>query len=246
MGLLGLYLLFLSLCKSQGIWGGGFGHVHMGYKRFSQMLVGVLGWEETLPWARQCNKLHSTICIVLLSEFVSQNAWLQQIHLPMLEMQVSLDQEDFLQYRMGTCSSILAWKIPWTEETCELTVHWAAKSQTWLGTQCKCPLTDEWIKMWYTYTMEYYSAIKRNEIWSFVEMWMDLESVIQSEVSQKEKNKYHILTQVESRKLVQMNLFAGQEYRCRCREQTCRHGIGWGKGEGWTGRLGLTYIDYHV
>ena len=41
--------------------------------------------------------------------------------------------------------------------------------------------------------MEYYSAIKRNEIGSFVEMWMDLESVIQSEVSQKEKNKYHIL-----------------------------------------------------
>ena len=41
--------------------------------------------------------------------------------------------------------------------------------------------------MWYTYTMEYYSAIKRNEIGSFVETWMDLESVIQSEVSQKEK-----------------------------------------------------------
>ena len=47
------------------------------YIRFSQKLVGVLGQEETLPWARQCNKLHSTICIVLLSEFVSQNAWLQ-------------------------------------------------------------------------------------------------------------------------------------------------------------------------
>ena len=40
------------------------------------------------------------------------------------------------------------------------------------------------------YTMEYYSAIKRNEIGSFVEMWMDLENVVQSEVSQKEKNKY--------------------------------------------------------
>ena len=42
--------------------------------------------------------------------------------------------------------------------------------------------------MWYMYIMKYYSAIKRNEIGSFVEMWMDLESVIQSEVSQKEKN----------------------------------------------------------
>ena len=46
------------------------------------------------------------------------------------------------------------------------------------------------------YTMEYYSAIKRNEIWSFVEMWMDLESVSQNEVSQKEKNKYHIVTHI--------------------------------------------------
>ena len=47
---------------------------------------------------------------------------------------------------------------------------------------------DEWIrKMWHIYTMGYYSAIKRNETGSFVEMWVDLETVIQSEVSQKEK-----------------------------------------------------------
>ena len=47
--------------------------------------------------------------------------------------------------------------------------------------QSKCPSTDEWIKkMWHIYTMEYYSAIKRDEIGSFVEMWMNLESVIQS------------------------------------------------------------------
>ena len=51
--------------------------------------------------------------------------------------------------------------------------------------QPKCLSTDEWIKkMWYIHTMEYYSAIKRNEIGSFVEMGMDLETVIQSEVSQ--------------------------------------------------------------
>ena len=57
--------------------------------------------------------------------------------------------------------------------------------------QPKCPLTKEWIKkLQYIYIMEYYSAMKRNEIWSFVEMWMDLESVIQSEVSWKEKNKF--------------------------------------------------------
>ena len=60
-------------------------------------------------------------------------------------------------------------------------------ARTWK--QPKCPSTDEWInKMRYMYTMEYYSAIKRNEIGSFVETWMALESVMQSEVSQKEKN----------------------------------------------------------
>ena len=63
--------------------------------------------------------------------------------------------------------------------------------------QPKCPSTDEWIKkMWYIYTMEHYSAIKRNEIGSFVETWMDPETVMQSEVSQKEKNKYHMLTHI--------------------------------------------------
>ena len=68
-------------------------------------------------------------------------------------------------------------------------------ARTWK--QPKCPSTDEWIKkMWYIYTMEYYSAIKRNEIELFVVRWMDLESVIQSEVSQKEKNKYHMLTHI--------------------------------------------------
>ena len=64
-------------------------------------------------------------------------------------------------------------------------------SRTWK--QPKCPSTDEWIKkMWHIYTMEYYSAIKRNEIELFVVRQMDLESVIQSEVSQKEKNKYRM------------------------------------------------------
>ena len=50
--------------------------------------------------------------------------------------------------------------------------------------------------MWYICTTEYYSAIKRNEIESFVVRWMDIETVIQSEVSEKEKNKYHMLTHI--------------------------------------------------
>ena len=68
-------------------------------------------------------------------------------------------------------------------------------ARTWK--QPKCPSTDEWIKkMWHICRMEYYSAIKRNEIGLFVETWMDLETVIQSEESQKEKNKYQILTHI--------------------------------------------------
>ena len=50
----------------------------------------------------------------------------------------------------------------------------------------KCPSNDEWIKKkWYIYTMEYYSAIKRNEIGSFIETWTNVETVIQSEICQK-------------------------------------------------------------
>ena len=68
-------------------------------------------------------------------------------------------------------------------------------ARTWK--QPKCPWTDEWIKkMWHIYTIGYYSAIKRNEIELFVVRWVDVESVIQSEVSQKEKNKYRMLTHI--------------------------------------------------
>ena len=64
--------------------------------------------------------------------------------------------------------------------------------------QPKCPSTDKWIKkMWYIYIQgNITQPLKRNEMGSFVETWMDLETVIQSEVSQKEKNKYHILTHI--------------------------------------------------
>ena len=66
--------------------------------------------------------------------------------------------------------------------------------RTWK--QPRCPSTDEWIKLWYIYTMEHYSAIKRNTFESVLMRWMDLEPIIQSEVSQKEKDKYHILMHV--------------------------------------------------
>ena len=61
--------------------------------------------------------------------------------------------------------------------------------------QPKCPLTDEWIKkMWHIYTMEYYTAIKKNEITPFAATRMDLEIILLSEVSQTEKDKYHIIS----------------------------------------------------
>ena len=64
-------------------------------------------------------------------------------------------------------------------------------ARTWK--QPRCPSTDDWIKkLWYMYTMEYYSAIKRNTFESVLMRWMNLEPIIQNEVTQKEKDKYHI------------------------------------------------------
>ena len=68
-------------------------------------------------------------------------------------------------------------------------------ARTWK--QPRCPSADEWIrKLWYIHTLEYYSAIKRNTFESDLMRWMNLESSIQSEVSQKEKDKYCILTHI--------------------------------------------------
>ena len=68
-------------------------------------------------------------------------------------------------------------------------------ARTWK--QPRCPSTDKWIKrLWYIYTMEYYSAIKRNAFESVLMRWMNLEPIIQSEVSQKDKVKYHILMHI--------------------------------------------------
>ena len=68
-------------------------------------------------------------------------------------------------------------------------------ARTWK--QPRCPSADEWIRqLWYTHMMEYYSAIKKNAFESVLMRWMKLESIIQSEVSQKEKHKYYILTHI--------------------------------------------------
>ena len=68
-------------------------------------------------------------------------------------------------------------------------------ARTWR--QPRCPSADKWIrKLWYLYTMEYYSAIKKNTFESVLMRWMKLEPVIQSEISQKEKHQYSILTHI--------------------------------------------------
>ena len=70
-----------------------------------------------------------------------------------------------------------------------------ATARTWK--QSRCPMADEWIrKLWYMYTMEYYSAIKKNVFESVLMRWMKLEPIIQSEVSQKEEHQYGILTHI--------------------------------------------------
>ena len=68
-------------------------------------------------------------------------------------------------------------------------------ARTWK--QPRCPSTDEWIKnLWYIYTMEYYSAVTRNTFESVLMNSMNLEPIVQSEVSQKEKDKYCILMHI--------------------------------------------------
>ena len=68
-------------------------------------------------------------------------------------------------------------------------------ARTWK--QSRCPSADEWIrKLWNIYTMEYYSAIKKNTFESVLMRWMKLEAIIQSEVSQKDKDQYSILTHI--------------------------------------------------
>ena len=68
-------------------------------------------------------------------------------------------------------------------------------ARTWK--QPRCPSADEWIrKRWYIYTMEYYSAIKKNTFESVLMSWMKLDPIIQSEVSQKEKHQCSILTHI--------------------------------------------------
>ena len=85
----------------------------------------------------------------------------------------------WLWHRLAAAAPIqpLAWELPYATGAAIKTI-----AKTWK--QPKCPLTDDWIrKMWYIYTMEYYSAIKKNAIMPFAATWMDRETLIVSEAS---------------------------------------------------------------
>ena len=81
------------------------------------------------------------------------------------------------------------------KDTCTLMFKVALFTEAKTWKQPKYLLTEEWIKeMWYIYTMEYYSAIKKNEIMPFAATWMDLEMIILSKANQTEKDKYHMIS----------------------------------------------------
>ena len=101
-----------------------------------------------------------------------------------------------------------------------------------LWKQPRCLWTDKWIKkLWYIYIMEYYSAIKRNTFESVLMRWMNTEPIIQSEVSQKEKDKYHILMHIYG---IQKNGTEEFIYRAAMEKQTQRIDL-WPWGEGRRG-----------
>ena len=101
-------------------------------------------------------------------------------------------------------------------------------ARTWK--QPSCPSTDEGIKKsWYVYTMEYYPAIKRNTFEPILMRWINLEPIVQSEVSQKEKNKYLIVMHIHR---IQKNGSEEFTYRAAMEKQTQRMTYGHGKMEG--------------
>ena len=114
------------------------------------------------------------------------------------------------------------------EDTCitSFTAALFTIARTWK--QPRCPLIDEWIKkLWYTYTTEYYSSIKRSAFESVLMMWMNIEPIIQSEVSQKEKDKYRVLTHIYG---IQINSTEEFIYRTAMKKQTQRDLRTWGEG----------------
>ena len=105
-----------------------------------------------------------------------------------------------------------------------------------------------WVHMWYIYTMQYYSAIKKNAFESVLVKWMKPEPIIQSEVSQKEKHQYSILMHIYGIQTVTMTLYARQRKRHRSKEWTfglCGRRQGWAnmREQHWNMYITICKID---
>ena len=114
----------------------------------------------------------------------------------------------------------------------------AVYTRTWK--QPRCPSADEWIRtLWYIYTMEYYSAIKKNIFESVLMRWMKLGEVsYRVKQARKKKHQYSILMHIYTifRKMVTITLYARQQKRHRCIEQSfglCGRGRGWDDWGEW-------------
>ena len=117
-------------------------------------------------------------------------------------------------------------------------------AKTWK--QSKCPLTDEWIKMWYTYTMEYYSDIKNNEIIPCATTQMDLDITTVNEVRKRKANTiWYNLWYVESKIQLQFSYLQNRYRLTENREQTVVAKREW-DGSGWIKRLGLAGANHYT
>ena len=150
-----------------------------------------------LPWWYHPNTSSSVICFFRLQSFPASGSFQMSQFFTL----------GGLSFGASGSASVLPMNIPLlgihTEETRierdTCTPMFIASlfiiSRTWK--QPRCPSAEEWIrKLWYIYTMVYYSAIKKNTFESVLKRWMKLEPNIQSEVSQKEKHQYSILTHI--------------------------------------------------
>ena len=107
--------------------------------------------------------------------------------------------------------------------------------------QCRCPSTDKWIKkLWYIYTMEYHSAIKRNAFEAILMRWTNLEPIIQVK-SEREEQISYINAYIWNLERWYW-LFAWQQWSCRHREQTCGHSV----GRGGSGRIERVTLNIYI
>ena len=127
------------------------------------------------------------------------------------------------------------------KDTCTPVLTAALFTVAKIWKQSKCPSTDDWIKMWYIDTMEYYLAIKKNKTMPFATTWMQLEMIILSAVSQKRKTNTISTTHMWNLKHGTNELTKKQKQAHRRKEQACG---GQGGGHvGWVGRLGLADVN---